>query len=93
MSYDLDSASRNSGALSALYNGSGVCEDYAALFVALCRAEGIPARLVNGYTDPRGRGDVWNVAYGETFPLTGFRHSWAEFYLEGLGWLPRSYLR
>ena len=88
MSYDLDSASRNSGALSALHNGSGVCEDYAALFVALCRAEGIPARLVNGYTDPRGRGDVWNVAYGETFPLTGFRHSWAEFYLEGLGWLP-----
>lgn len=88
LQYDLNSPNRNKGALSALRGRSGVCEDYASLFVALCRAEGIPARLVNGYADPRGRGDIWNVAPGETFSLKGYRHSWAEFYTPKTGWIP-----
>lgn len=86
--YDLHSPHRNKGALSALRNAAGVCEDYAALFVALCRASGIPARQVNGYTDPQGRGFDWKPAAAETLSLKGCRHSWAEFYLEGVGWLP-----
>ncbi len=82
--YDLNSPHRNQGALSALENATGVCEDYAALFAALCRASGIPARQVNGYTDPRGIGEIFNTSLS----LHGYRHSWAEFYLEGMGWLP-----
>jgi hypothetical protein len=88
MDYNLNSQSRNAGALAALRSGSGVCEDYASLFAALCRASGVPARVVNGYADPKGTGDNWNLAPGETFALRGYRHSWAEFYLDGAGWIP-----
>lgn len=34
------------GALSALRNKSGDCEDMCALFISMCRAQNIPARLV-----------------------------------------------
>ncbi len=87
MRYDSNAACRNQGALSALRQKVGVCEDYAALFVALCRAVNIPARQVNGYADPKGTGQSWNQS-GSVISLKGYRHSWAEFYLEGLGWLP-----
>lgn len=86
--YDPHSPDRNSGALSALRKRSGVCEDYAALFVALSRSAGIPARIVNGYADPQGQGEIWNIPAGKVFPLKGYRHSWAEFYLAGIGWVP-----
>jgi transglutaminase-like putative cysteine protease len=88
LKYDPNSSSRNGGALTALRNGSGVCEDYASLFAALCRASGIPARVVNGYCDFKGTGDIWNLSPGERFPLRGYRHSWVEFFLDGSGWVP-----
>ncbi|HHX86976.1 MAG TPA: transglutaminase domain-containing protein, partial [Firmicutes bacterium] len=87
MRYDSNAACRNQGALTALREKAGVCEDYAALFVALCRAVDIPARQVNGYADPKGTGQRWDQLT-QTFPLRGYRHSWAEFYLAGAGWLP-----
>jgi transglutaminase-like putative cysteine protease len=61
------------GALFALKNGYGECGDYAALFVALCRASGIPARPVVGR---------WAM------PENGSYHVWAEFYLQDVGWVP-----
>jgi len=61
------------GALFALENGYGECGDYAALFVALCRASGIPARPVVGQ---------WAL------PENGSYHVWAEFYLQDVGWVP-----
>ncbi len=88
MNYCTASPHRNEGALSALRHGEGVCEDYAALFVALARAAGIPARVVNGYADPAGTGEIFQLAPGEELSLRGYRHSWVEFYLEGQGWLP-----
>lgn len=49
------------------------CRMMTALFVALCRAAGIPARRVGGYIiGPEG------VAF----------HHWAETWLEDAGWLP-----
>ncbi len=87
MRYDSSAACRNQGALSALRQKAGVCEDYAALFVALCRAVGLPSRQVNGYADPKGTGEHWDQL-GRPLSLKGCRHSWAEFYLEGMGWLP-----
>ena len=86
--YDIHSPYRNQGALTALEEGEGVCEDYATLFAALNRALGIPARQVNGFTDPRGTGHIWNLEAGQSLSLTNYRHSWAEFYLEGIGWVP-----
>jgi len=61
------------GAKSLANTGFGECGDYAALFVALSRAKGIPARPVVGY---------WAVSG------TDQTHVWAEFYIEGLGWIP-----
>jgi len=61
------------GAKFALENGYGECGDYSALFTALCRAAGIPARTVVGRWATLIRDD-WHV--------------WAEFYLPGYGWLP-----
>ncbi len=61
------------GAKALLTNGEGECGDYSALFIALARAKGIPARSVVGY---------WAVTG------TDQTHVWAEFYLEGVGWIP-----
>ena len=86
MTYNLNSPYRNKGALSALKNGEGACEDYATLFVALARASGLPARQVNGFTDPKLTGASWK-SQGQTVSLQGFRHSWAEVYLQNYGWI------
>jgi hypothetical protein len=55
--------------------GGGWFDCYAgsALLVALCRARGIPARLVSGYT---------------LYPVGMGNHFWAEAFLPGYGWLP-----
>lgn len=60
------------GAKFALTKGYGECGDYAALFCALLRAEGVPARPVVGYWAESGQ------------PT----HVWAEFYLPAYGWVP-----
>lgn len=86
MTYKLNSPHKNQGAVSALKNGEGVCEDYAALFVALARSAGIPARQVNGFADPKLTGASWK-SRSQQVSLQGFRHAWAECYLEGMGWV------
>lgn len=60
------------GALHALRTGSGDCTEHMHLFVALCRAAGIPARGVAGYICERSR-VLSPVDY----------HNWAEVYLDG----------
>jgi transglutaminase-like putative cysteine protease len=59
----------------------GFCEHFAASFVVIMRAMGVPARVVTGYqgTDP--------------FPVDGFyivrqssAHAWAEYWQPGEGW-------
>lgn len=86
MKYKLNSTHKNQGALSALRNKEGVCEDYAALFIALSRASGIPARQVNGFSDPKLTGASWKSRSPEV-SLQGFRHAWAEVYVEKMGWV------
>ena len=61
------------GAKFLLSNGKGECGDYSALFIALSRAKGIPARSVVGF---------WAVSGNDQ------THVWSEFYLEGIGWIP-----
>lgn len=60
----------------------GFCEHFASAFVVLCRLNGIPARLVTGYSE------------GDYNPLTGYYeikekhgHAWAEAYISGVGWV------
>ncbi len=60
------------GACAVLKKGKGDCGPYAALFVAICRAGGIPARPIAGSL--AGGVNQW--------------HCWAEFLLTGVGWIP-----
>jgi transglutaminase-like putative cysteine protease len=84
LKYSLSSPARNKGALAALTVGSGVCEEYASLFVALARASGIPSRVVVGY----GRGSSsYQQAWSQTANnLSQYKHAWAEAYVPGYGW-------
>ncbi|MEB3281938.1 MAG: transglutaminase family protein [Lyngbya sp.] len=52
----------------------GSCRDLAVVFIAACRAVGIPARFVSGYCE----GDLSNQER--------HLHAWAEVYLPGAGW-------
>jgi transglutaminase-like putative cysteine protease len=54
-------------------NGIHDCNLCATLLVTLCRARGIPARLVGGYYVHR---------------LCPTNHNWAEIWIDGRGWLP-----
>lgn len=47
------------------------CQLWSALFCALCRSHGVPARIVSGYQLHRER---------------PFHHFWAQAWMEGLGW-------
>lgn len=82
--YDSEMARRfNSGsnkmesAERSLETGRGCCGEFTHLFLAVLRYKGIPARFVTG------------IICDETnkFGFTG-KHAWAEFYLQGYGWIP-----
>lgn len=60
------------GALRALQTRRGDCTEYAALVVALCRACGVPARMVGGYFTQRSLA-----------PRPTDYHNWAEVWLDG----------
>lgn len=63
-----------STAAQALSIGRGVCQDHAHLFIACCRAVGVPARYVSGYVHP---GDTQHAA----------SHAWADVWIEREGWV------
>ncbi len=56
----------------------GNCTDFHSLFIGMARASGIPARFVIGFPVPEDK------TQGE---IAGY-HCWAEFYVEGRGWVP-----
>ncbi len=56
-----------------LDNGWYDCQLGSSLFISICRARGIPARLASGYM-------LYDLAPGY--------HYWSEIWLEGQGWLP-----
>jgi transglutaminase-like putative cysteine protease/streptogramin lyase len=57
--------------------GTGSCSEYAFLYIALCRAVGLPARY---------EGSV--VVRGDDASLDDVYHRWCEVYLPGIGWMP-----
>jgi transglutaminase-like putative cysteine protease len=60
-------------AVDVLREGTGVCRDFAHLFIAFCRAMNFPARYVSGYL-----GDI-----GVEPESAGDFCAWSEVYLEG----------
>ncbi len=61
-----------------LDNKEGVCDELTNLFIALCRALGIPARFISGvsYTNVESSKEGWGP------------HGWAEVYFPKYGWVP-----
>ena len=59
----------------------GYCAHFATAFVLLARAEGFPARYVQGFCIP-------TVSGGETPVYSNMAHSWPEVYIEKKGWIP-----
>ncbi len=59
---------------------SGVCQDFAHLLIGLCRAIGIPARYVSGYTVSAA------TDAGAPMADTEASHAWAEAYTPIHGW-------
>ncbi len=64
-----------------MYAGSGNCRTLARAFINKSREMGINAREVIGFARPQ-RGAMTSGS------LAGARHSWAEFEVPGLGWVP-----
>ncbi len=60
----------------------GFCEHFAASFVFIMRAMGVPARIVTGYqgTDPAPVDGWWIVRQSNA-------HAWAEYWQPGEGWV------
>lgn len=56
----------------------GNCTDFHAIFIGYARAVGIPARFAIGFPLPADRGEGQIAGY----------HCWAEFYAQGIGWVP-----
>lgn len=85
MTYDTSPKYANKGSVSALKNMRGVCEEYATLFVAMCRAVKIPSRVVVGYAIQEEKQEI----SGEKIVNKSLvDHAWAEIYLQDFGWVP-----
>jgi hypothetical protein len=60
----------------------GYCQQFAAAAAVLMRAEGIPSRVVLGYThQPQDKKGDFTIT-------TADAHAWVEVYFAGLGWVP-----
>lgn len=62
----------------ACENRRGNCTDFHAIFIGYSRAVGVPARFTIGFPIPAQRGEGRIAGY----------HCWAEFFAEGIGWVP-----
>lgn len=60
-----------------LERGNGSCSEYSFVYIAMCRAAGLPARYVGSIAQ---RGEV--KAMDDVF------HRWVEVYLPKYGWIP-----
>jgi transglutaminase-like putative cysteine protease len=63
----------------ALLGGRGVCQDFAHIMIAICRAWGVPARYVSGYlATSKDEGD-------RSDPQA--THAWVEVFMPSLRWI------
>lgn len=72
--FDTDATHAATRATEAFKAKAGVCQDFAQVFIAAARAQGIPARYASGYFL---RSDTERQEAG---------HAWAEAYVPALGW-------
>ena len=59
LTYEYGVTNVRTNAATALGGGKGVCQDYAHVMLALCRAAGLPARYVSGHMVGEGGSHAW----------------------------------
>ncbi|KAB8142594.1 transglutaminase domain-containing protein [Chloroflexia bacterium SDU3-3] len=59
----------------------GYCDDFATAMIVMLRAEGVPARLAQGYA-----GGSFDQDLGAYVVRESVAHSWPEVYFPGFGW-------
>jgi transglutaminase-like putative cysteine protease len=79
MHYDHDGTGWGHGdAIFACSAHHGNCTDFHSLFIGMARAAGVPARFEIGFPLPLDQTEG---------KISGY-HCWAEFYIQGTGWVP-----
>lgn len=76
MTFDTCKTGTDTAASEAFAAGHGVCQDFAHIFIAVCRTIGVPARYVSGHLYRRDGAVAQEAA-----------HAWAEGWVEHLGWV------
>lgn len=81
-----------------LENKQGYCVHFSSAAVMLMRMNGIPARFVSGYKVPETSfesthrysydTEEYDFSYYQATVLDSRAHAWAEYYVEGFGWVP-----
>ncbi|WP_141502786.1 transglutaminase family protein [Paenibacillus luteus] len=77
--YDPEATDVKTRASDMFLSKRGVCQDFAHLMIASCRAFGIPSRYVSGY---HFVGDL----QGGSADFEQASHAWVEAFVPGLGW-------
>ena len=90
VTYDEDFSSNGGTDFAAFFlekSARGYSAHYATAATLMLRYFGIPARYAEGYFLPAEEAAEFEP--GETIILTeNHAHAWAEYYLEGVGWIP-----
>ena len=73
---NIDGSILDGSAKETLESRSGLCGAQSKLMAALCRASGIPARV------------VWGVMYTREYDGSFGHHAWTEVFMGDAGWIP-----
>ncbi len=76
MTYELGVTGVRTTAAEALARGAGVCQDYAHVMLAICRACGLPSRYVSGHLLGQGGTHAWVEVVLPTNDGTGDAIAW-----------------
>lgn len=76
LDYSPESTDVNTPVEEVLKIGKGVCQDFAHVFLSVCRQNKIPARYVSGYLNQ-----------GTGFTGSSQLHAWIEVLIPGVGWV------
>lgn len=76
LEYSPESTDVNTPIAEVLHIRKGVCQDYAHVFLSVCRQNKIPARYVSGY-----------LSQGADFVGSSQLHAWVEALIPELGWV------
>ncbi len=76
LEYSPESTDVNTGIEEVLKIRKGVCQDFAHVFISVCRQNKIPARYVSGYLNQ-----------GSGFTGASQLHAWVEALIPELGWI------